>query len=278
MKTVGFIDYYLDEWHANKYPAWIKEQSGGEFEVKYAYAAIEPKDAGKISNREWAESKGITLVDTIGELLEKSDCIVILAPDDPQMHYELAKDALATGKPVFIDKTFAENGSDAERIFAAAKSSGSPCYSSSALRFSPKLQAIETKDITTVISVGGGKPKDYLVHQLEPLAVLMGTDVEQVQFIGNGVVLAWVLKFRDGRTAELHLLTGRCGYTLHIDHNGTNEILTIDDGFWFHCMEAMLEFFRSGKPAVEHQVTVDIMHLIDCCIQAMDYSGEWRVV
>ena len=24
MKTIGFIDYYLDEWHANNYPAWIR--------------------------------------------------------------------------------------------------------------------------------------------------------------------------------------------------------------------------------------------------------------
>ena len=24
MIKVGFIDYYLDEWHANNYPAWIK--------------------------------------------------------------------------------------------------------------------------------------------------------------------------------------------------------------------------------------------------------------
>jgi hypothetical protein len=25
MKTVGFIDYFLNEWHANEYPAMIKE-------------------------------------------------------------------------------------------------------------------------------------------------------------------------------------------------------------------------------------------------------------
>ena len=24
MKTIGFIDYYLSEWHANNYPDWIK--------------------------------------------------------------------------------------------------------------------------------------------------------------------------------------------------------------------------------------------------------------
>lgn len=25
MKKIGFIDYYLSEWHANNYPIWIKE-------------------------------------------------------------------------------------------------------------------------------------------------------------------------------------------------------------------------------------------------------------
>ena len=25
MKTIGFVDYYISEWHANNYPAWIKQ-------------------------------------------------------------------------------------------------------------------------------------------------------------------------------------------------------------------------------------------------------------
>ena len=37
---VGFIDYYLDEWHANNYPRMLKELTGGEVEVAYAYGQI----------------------------------------------------------------------------------------------------------------------------------------------------------------------------------------------------------------------------------------------
>jgi len=29
MKTIGFIDYYLDQFHANKYPEWIVQASVG---------------------------------------------------------------------------------------------------------------------------------------------------------------------------------------------------------------------------------------------------------
>ena len=28
MKKIGFIDYYLDEWHANNYPQFIKDADG----------------------------------------------------------------------------------------------------------------------------------------------------------------------------------------------------------------------------------------------------------
>ena len=38
MKKIGLIDYCLDQYHANNYPNWIKEYSGGEMEVAYAWA------------------------------------------------------------------------------------------------------------------------------------------------------------------------------------------------------------------------------------------------
>ncbi|GAE08991.1 hypothetical oxidoreductase [Paenibacillus sp. JCM 10914] len=37
MKKIGFIDLHLDQFHANKYPAWIEQASGGAMKVVYAY-------------------------------------------------------------------------------------------------------------------------------------------------------------------------------------------------------------------------------------------------
>ena len=37
---IGFVDYYLDEWHANNYPQWIREASGGTMEVSLAFGLI----------------------------------------------------------------------------------------------------------------------------------------------------------------------------------------------------------------------------------------------
>ena len=44
MKKIGFIDYFLSEWHANSYPEMIKkncEKSGRDYEVAYAWAEVD---------------------------------------------------------------------------------------------------------------------------------------------------------------------------------------------------------------------------------------------
>ena len=36
MKKVGFVDYYISEWHANNYPGWFREMNaaaGTDYEL-----------------------------------------------------------------------------------------------------------------------------------------------------------------------------------------------------------------------------------------------------
>jgi hypothetical protein len=276
MKKVGFIDYYLDEWHANKYPAWIKEKSDGEFEVKYAYAAIEKE--GKRSNRQWAEEMGVELLDSIEALVEKSDCIVVLAPDDPQMHYDLAKEALESGKPVFIDKTFSLHQEEAAKIFALAEQYHSPCFSTSALRFSKALRQFDKSGIANVVGVGVAiGAENYLIHQLEPLAVLMGMDVEKVLYQGDGENCRWDLVYRDGRTAVINFIKDWATYAFQIKREGVKgaTLLEINDFFWEGLIEAMLEMFRTGTVAVDHKETLGIIHVLEGCLTAQEKAGEW---
>ena len=276
MKKVGFIDYYLDEWHANKYPAWIKEKSGGEFEVCYAYAEIEK--AGKRSNRQWAEENGIELLNSIEELIKKSDCIVVLAPDDPRMHYELSKDALATGKPVFIDKTFSLTLEDGAKMLSLAEQHHSPCFSTSALRFSEALQKTDKSGICEIVSVGVAiGAENYLIHQLEPIAVLMGMEVEKVHYQGDGENCRWDLVYRDGRTAAINFMKGWSTYALQIKRAGVKgaTLLEINDFFWAGLIDSMLAMFRTGEIAVPHSETLSIIRVLEGCLAAQEKAGEW---
>lgn len=93
---IGFIDYYLDEWHANNYPEWIKEASGGEMTVGYAFAETASPHTG-VTTEEWCSRTGITQAASIEELVEKSDAIVVLSPDNCERHEMLSRLPLLSG-------------------------------------------------------------------------------------------------------------------------------------------------------------------------------------
>ena len=100
MKTVGFIDYFLNEWHANEYPTMIKEyneKNGTDYQVKYAWAEMDIP--GGMSTDEWCELHGVTRCNSIKELCAKCDCVFVLAPSNPEKHLEYAKE-------VFVENFF----------------------------------------------------------------------------------------------------------------------------------------------------------------------------
>ena len=186
MIKVGFIDYYLHEWHADNYPEMIKAASGGELEVKFCYGRIWDSPHGK-NSKEWSELHGIELLDTEDEVIEKSDVIIVLSPDNPEMHEDLCKKALSSGKRVYVDKTFAPDKETALRIFENADKHGTPCYSSSALRFAAEYKAVKKEGIKNIHAFGPGELEMYSIHQIEPIVSLMGTDAKsKKQFLSIG--------------------------------------------------------------------------------------------
>lgn len=271
MKKVGYIDYYLDEWHANSYVDWIREASGGDVQVAYAYGHITSPITG-MTTEQWCEKYHVEKCDTMEELIEKSDYLIVLSPDNCEMHVELSELALRSGKPAFVDKTFADSKAEAEQIFSFARDS--KVFSSSALRFSEKLVPVVREDIRSVISTGGGRPGNYIIHQLEPIAVLMGTDVEKVIYTGNGCNESWTLRFADGRTAFINMIPGGAFQTKVI-HAQSSETVDIDDDFFGHFIVELLKYFAGGPEPVCRQDTVRIMAIRETCLKAMQQPDQW---
>ena len=62
MKKIGFVDYYISEWHANNYPAWIKnycKSAGLDYEVTYAWAEKDVSLVDGKTTAEWCENMNI---------------------------------------------------------------------------------------------------------------------------------------------------------------------------------------------------------------------------
>ena len=184
MIKIGFIDYYLDEWHANNYPKFIAQQFGDEFKVAYAYA--EKDKEGGLTTDEWCAQFGVERCATIAEVVEKSDCIIVLSPDNPERHLDLCREPLASGKRVYVDKTFALTKDIAKEIVAIGEANNTPFFSTSALRFSNELADVPREGICFINSRGPGRFDTYAIHQIEPIVVLMGSEVKRILSVGRG--------------------------------------------------------------------------------------------
>ncbi len=274
MKKIGFIDYYLDEFHANNYVDWIKEASNGALEVAYAWAK---KDAPNgMSTEQWCEHYHVQQVDTVEQLTEISDFIIVLSPDNSEMHEELCQIPLRSGKRVYVDKTFAPDAATARRIFAVAEEHGTPCFSSSALRFAREYQGIDKNQIQNIASWGPGTYEIYSIHQIEPIVSLMGSEAQRVMYIGTKSWPALVIEFSGDRRAVMSHHGWSCPFAMTINFNdSTSQCIHVESDYYKIFIKEMTDFFLSGEVKVDHAETVAVIAIREAGVKAAQNPGTW---
>lgn len=262
MKKIGFIDYYLDEWHANQYPGWIREASGGTIEVAFAHA-IKDKEHG-LTNREWCSKHGASWCETIDEVIAQSDYLIVLSPDNSEQHEALAELPLASGKPTYIDKTFAPDRAAAMRLFERAAQHQTPLYSSSALRYADEYVDVERAGIRVISSLGPGAFENYSIHQIEPVVALMGTDAKRVMFVGTEAAPALLIEFKGGRQATIQQPGQGCPFMMAVNYDsGTCRVLQPASDYFQSFIRDLVTFFETGQSTVPPDETVTIMSIIE---------------
>lgn len=274
MKKIGFIDYYLDEFHANNYVDWIKEASNGELEVAYAWAKI---DAPKgMTTQEWCRHYNVKQVDTMEELTNISDFIIVLSPDNPEMHEELCNVPLRSGKRVYVDKTFAPDAEAARRIFAIAQGNGTPCFSSSALRFAEEYHGIDKCKIQNLASWGPGSYEIYSIHQIEPIVSLMGSEAQRVMYIGTKDWPALVIEFSRDRRAIMSHHGWSCPFTMTVNFSDkTSQTIQVQSDYFKMFIKEMTDFFLTGEVKVESEQTIAVIAIREAGLKAAQNPGTW---
>jgi hypothetical protein len=270
---IGFIDYYLDEWHANNYPRFFRQWTEG-CEIAYAWGKI--AKPGGLTSKEWGEKYGVEVLDTIEEVVEKSDALIVLSPDNPEQHLELCRLPLASGKPTYVDKTFAPTLAEAKAIFAMAEESGTPCYSSSALYYADEYVAPRTKPVDMIDSWGPGEFEQYSVHQVEPIVSIIPDAPVRVLSIGTPAYPAILVEFAGGQRAKVAVWRTNGGFAMNIGYkDGTGEHVEANSQFWQGCIQSMAQFFRDHQPPVAHENTLRVISIIEAGKRSMDRGGCW---
>lgn len=271
-KKIGFIDLFIDEWHANNYPAWFREAApGGGFEMGLAW---EEAPAGGRPLDVWCKEMGMTPARSIAEVVEGSDAICVLAPSNPEAHERLAELPLQSGKPVYVDKPFAPDRAAAERMFRLAEKHATPLMSCSALRYAAELAGAKAGDFVgqeislAAVRGGGGNFAEYAIHQAEMIVALMGCGVQRVRRLGTGAAIQILVEYAGGRTGTLTWHPQLpFGIPVLV---GPNKAVALDTltNFFPNLIAAILEFFRSGHSPIPPEETLEIAALTAAAVNA----------
>ncbi len=271
MKTIGFIDYYISEWHANNYPEWIRDAAatlGVDYGVKYAYASLDVSPVDGLTTDEWCEKFGIERCMSIEEICGKADCLIILAPSDPDEHPALAREALKCGKRTYIDKTFASNYASAYEIFSMAEASGAEIFSTSALRYASELGGFDAPR-SVITTGGGGNLPEYIIHQIEMGVKKLGTGAVSVTACDEGEETVCRVAYPDGRSLEM-----RYSKKNPFSFSDGERTEKISSDFFRALIADILRFFEGAPAPVAKEETLEVMKIREATVKAYENKGE----
>lgn len=275
MKKIGFVDYYISEWHANNYPAWMAacEELAPEYKIAYAWAELDVSPEDGVTTAEWCEKNGAEKCDTIEELCEKSDVIIILAPSNPEKHLGYAEKVLKYGKRTYIDKTFAPDLETAKKIFAIAKEYGTPFFSTSALRYATELDEYGDCDAVTITG-GGETAEEYIIHQIEMLVKKMGIGAASVSAEQMVSQTIFHINYKDGRRAMMIYGQG-IPFAAYMMKEGQAPKYKAAKSSYFKILAAdILRFFEEGTTSFDVEQTLEVMKIRDGALKAEKAIGE----
>lgn len=277
MKTIGFIDLYIDEWHANNYPAFFAQTAyGKDFQVTMAYEETPHPDRRPLDK--WCQDMNIKPARSIQEVVDNCDCILVLAPNDSDRHEDLADYALTSGKPVYIDKTFAPSLAAARRLFARAKKYNTPLMSTSALRYSKSVINCRTPgECSYFCGFGGGLWFDvYAVHQVEMMVALCGTGAEKVMVNAAGDIRTAEVVYSNGRIGRVNYEKMiACMHTVRYENNETKFDSLEGDTYFKRLMENIAGFFHTGRSSVDPAETCAVCAILEAMKIAAQTPGIW---
>lgn len=191
---------------------------------------------------------------------------VMLARDDWECHWELARPFLEAGVPVFIDKPLTLDSAQLEAFDPYLRSGR--VMSCSGYRFAPELDRLRPllRDDPPLVLQGVG-PRDwdhYAVHLLEPLLTLTTGQPGHVVPLKAGHD-STVVQLSDGATASVHCLGDSApGFILNITTATSRYEIVLNDRFtaFRRLLAHFVQQVESAEPAIDPDETVAVMNTL----------------
>jgi hypothetical protein len=247
---------------------------GGSKDLADSYQRVD-KFADELRSK-W----NVEMVPDIPSLCRKADGVMIESVDGRQ-HLEQVKQALACGKPLWIDKPLASSLEDAREILQLAKSAGVPWFSASALRYGKDVDSLKFPDATGAVAWGAGPlGKDqldlayYAIHVVELLYAVLGPGCQEVMRTHTDASDVIIGKWKGGRIGEVRALRPDSDYGTLIFRDGgkTAVVPNIDDGYRPLVVE-IVKFFQTKQAPVTNEETLEVIEFMAAAQRSMAQGG-----
>lgn len=284
MLKIGMVDYWLDNWHANYYPGFLRETAKKfniDADVTMAWAKMDRP--GGIANEKWCAERNIALIPRLEDLISQVDALMIIAADDSNFHEEISILPFKSGKPVYADKTFMPDPQTALKMFTLAADYHTPVFSCSAQRYCQSLLDYQNELKNGMLNppgfistVGPGDLSNYSVHQLEVINAVMGTGIQRLKcFPAGDKITNLLLDYGDGRTALFTQTPNPYAEFNFMVSDGQTGRRLASEAYYENLMRTILTFYADQKIPVAHKDTLEIINIIALAKKARDRPDEW---
>jgi len=290
VKRVGTIGYSEGNGHPFSFSAIINGYDDGAFAdagwpVIHRYLQAQPRenfgfDDFRVSHA-WTQDESLTgrlcracrienPAAKVEELLPSVDAVLI-ARDDWETHYDLARPFLEADKFVFVDKPLSLDESELDRLRPYLERAR--LMSTSGLRYARELDPLRNGGMTEQLgkvkliqgTVLNGLDK-YGIHMIEAVASLgNGLDRPQAVTRLRAEHESYVLEYACGTQFTVNCL-GAVGKTFHLSFFGEKGHAHFDlhDNFtaFRRTVGSFFDMIRSGRPMIAPSETMRVMDLI----------------
>lgn len=252
-----------------------KEYSEFRIVAAYPYGSRTIESSYKRIPRyiEDVKKHGVEITNSIQELLDKVDC-VMLETNDGTIHLEQAAEVLKAGKIMFIDKPIAATLVDAIAIFKLAEHYNIPVFSSSALRYVPQTQKLRNGEFGKVIGAdcySPHKPESshpdfgwYGIHGVEMLFSVMGTGCKYVSRMSSDTIADVVTgRWADGSIGTFRgMQKGRSIYGgTAFTGKGAQPVGPYSG--YLDLLKEVLKFFKTRQVPIKPEETLEIFTFME---------------
>lgn len=223
----------------------------------------------------------IVFYDSVAELARNVDAVMILSVDG-RTHLAQAKEVFPTGKPLFVDKPAAGSLRDGLELFRLARESGTPCFSSSSLRFNTRT-VLEQNAVGDLRGAATHGPANYEPHH--PDLYWYGIHAVEMLFTALGPGCATVVRthtadtdvvtgvWTDGRVGSVRgIRNAKGGYGLML--YGTKAIGLHDVKHSYRpLVQEIMKFFQTRTPPVSAEETIAILAFMEAADESKRRGG-----